>query len=119
MQQMDPYLRRVVRQVEEQRDALHTAVLLEIPREEATCLQIHTHGTENNGEVIVVVIVYALGRLSNQTGLSANLSGDFVVRQTGSGEDGNLLATGDGVHGVNSGDSGGDHFLRVHLCPIS
>jgi hypothetical protein len=38
----------------------------------------------------------------------------FVVRQTSSGEDGNLLATGNGVHGIDGGDTSLDHLLRVN-----
>ena len=72
-------LRGVVCQVQEQGDTLHTAVLLEVACEEATGLQVDTHGTEDNGEVVVVVIVYTLGRLSDKTSLSANLRGDFIV----------------------------------------
>ena len=75
-----PDLRRVVCQVEEQSDTLHTAVLLKVASEEATRLQVDTHSTEDNGEVVVVVIMYTLGWLSNKTSLSANLRGDFVVR---------------------------------------
>jgi hypothetical protein len=112
------YSRRVVRQVQEQGDTLHTAVLLEISCEETARLQVDTHGTENDGEVVCVSVVYALvdpSRSTDQTGLSANLGGDFVVGKTGRGEDGNLLATSNGVHGVDSGDTSGDHFFGVHL----
>jgi hypothetical protein len=46
-----------------------------------------------------------------------HLGGDIVVRQTGGGEERDLLATGDGVHAVNGGDAGLDHLLgvRAHL----
>lgn len=112
------HLRRVVRQVQEQGDTLHTAVLLEISCEETARLQVDTHSTENDGEVVGVAVVYALvnlGRSTDQTGLSANLSGDFVVRKTGRGEDGDLLATGNRVHGVDGGDTSGDHLFGVDL----
>jgi hypothetical protein len=109
------HLRRVVGQVQEQGDTLHTAVLLEVLGEEAARLQVDTHGTEDDREVVVVVIVHTLCWLSDQAGLSANLRGDLVMRQTGRGEDGNLLATGDRVHRVNGGDTGRDHLLGIHL----
>jgi hypothetical protein len=112
------YSRWIVCQVQEQRDTLHTAVLLEIACEEASSFQVDTHGTEDDGEVVGVSIVDALvdpSWATDQTSLSANLGGNFVVRQTGRREDGNLLATGDRVHGVDSRDTGGDHFLGVHL----
>jgi hypothetical protein len=37
----------------------------------------------------------------------------FVVRKTGGGENGNLLATGNGVHGVDGRDTSLDHFFGV------
>jgi hypothetical protein len=62
-----------------------------------------------------VVVVHALGRLSDQAGLSTNLRGDFVVGKTGRGEDGNLLTAGNRVHRVDGRDTGRDHFFGVHL----
>lgn len=41
----------------------------------------------------------------------------FIVRETGSREDGDLLSSGDTVHGVDGGDAGLDHFLRVDPRP--
>jgi hypothetical protein len=38
----------------------------------------------------------------------------FIVRQTSSREDGNLLTTSNGVHGINSGDTSLNHFFRIH-----
>lgn len=116
---MVDHLRRVVCQVEEQCDTLHTAVLLEVASEESTGLQVDTHGTEDNGEVVVMVVVYALGRLANQTSLSTDLRGDFVVGKTGGGEDGNLLTTSDRVHRVNGRDTSRDHFFGVDLAKVS
>jgi hypothetical protein len=111
------HLRRVVCQVQEQGDTLHTAVLLEVLCEEATRFQVHTHGTENDGEVVIVVIVHTLGGLSDQTSLSTNLGSDFVMRKTGRREDGNLLTAGNRVHRVNGRNTGRDHFFGVHLVP--
>jgi len=39
---------------------------------------------------------------------------NLVVRQTSSREDGNLLATSNGVHGIDGGDTSLDHLLRVN-----
>lgn len=39
------------------------------------------------------------------------------MRQTSSGEDGNLLTTSDGVHNVDGRYSGLNHFLRVDTRP--
>jgi hypothetical protein len=41
----------------------------------------------------------------DKTSLPTDLGGDFIVRQTSSREDGNLLPAGDGVHHINSGDT--------------
>jgi hypothetical protein len=68
-----------------------------------------------------VTVVNALvnpGRSTDQRGLSANLGGDFVVRKTGGGEDGDLLTTGDRVHGVDGRDTCGDHLLGVDLITL-
>jgi hypothetical protein len=93
-------IRRVVCQVQEQGNSLHTAVLLEVTSEESAGLQVDTHGTEDDGEVVLVVVVNALGGL-DQTGLSTNLGSNFVVGQTSGREDGNLLTTSNRVHGIN------------------
>ena len=75
--------RRIVGQVEEERDALQTAVLLEVSREEPCCFQIHTHRGEHDGEVLLVAVVHALvcdTLLLDEAGLPTDLGGDFVVR---------------------------------------
>lgn len=108
-------VRRVVGQVQEQRHALHTAVLLEVLGEEPARLQVDTHRAKHNAEVVRVVVVRALvhALILHQPRLPADLRGNLVVRQTGGGENRDLLATGDGVHGVDGGDTGGDHLLGV------
>jgi len=111
-------LRRIVGKVKEESGALQTAVLLEVAGEETSGLQVNTHGGEDDGEVLLVVIMNTLARDTvtlNQTGLPTNLGGDFIVRETGSGENRNLLPTSNRVHGVNSRDTRRDHFLGVHL----
>lgn len=109
------HLRRIIGQVQEQRDPLHTTILLEITSEETARLQIHTHGTKDNAEILLMVVMRALVLLLllHQPCLSTNLRRNLVVRQTGGGEDGDFLATRDGVHGVDGGDAGGDHFFGV------
>jgi hypothetical protein len=52
--------------------------------------------------------------LLNEGGLTANLSTDFIVRETGSGEEWDFLTTGDGVHHINGRDTRLDHLLGVH-----
>lgn len=49
----------------------------------------------------------------HERSLTTNLSADFVVRQTSSGEEWDLLSSSDGVHDVYGGDTRLDHFLGV------
>ena len=106
-------LRRVVCQVGEHGDTLHRSVLLEVLGEEAGSLQVHTHGTENDGEVVIVHVVHTLALVLNETSLATDLCSNLVVGKTRSREDRDLLTTGDRVHGVDSADTGGDHLLGV------
>lgn len=41
----------------------------------------------------------------------------FIMRETGSREDGDFLSSGDTVHGVDGRDAGLDHFLGVDPRP--
>ena len=50
----------------------------------------------------------------NKRGLTTDLGTNLIVRETGSGEERNLLATGNGVHHVNGRDTCLDHLLWVH-----
>ncbi|KAI6761576.1 hypothetical protein HG531_002129 [Fusarium graminearum] len=100
--------------VKEKSGALQTAVLLKIAGEEAGGFQVNTHSTEDDGEVLFVSVMNTLvgdALLLHETSLSTNLGGDFVVRQTGGREDGNLLSSSNRVHGVDGRNTGRDHFL--------
>lgn len=108
---------RVVGQVQEEAHVLHGAVLLEVLLEEPGRLHVDTHGREHDGEVVLVVVHDGLAGDLDETGLSTDLGGDFVVRQTGGGEDGNLLTTSDGVHDVDGGNAGLDHLLGIDTRP--
>lgn len=115
------HLRRIVSEVKEERNTFQTSILFEIAGEETSCFQIDTHGTENNREIVLMTIVRALicyALLLNQSSLTTNLGSDFVVRKTGGRENGNFLATSDGVHGIDGGDAGGDHLLGVDLATL-
>lgn len=112
------YIRGVVGQVQEKSHTFQTAVLLEISGEESSGFQIYTHSSENNGEVVLMSIMCALIRyalLLNQTSLSTNLGSNFVMWETGSREDGNLLSTSNRVHGIDGRDTSRDHLFRVDL----
>ena len=41
----------------------------------------------------------------------------IIVRETSGGENGDLLSSGDAVHGVNGRDTSLDHFFRVDTGP--
>ena len=62
----------------------------------------HAHSPEDNSEVVLVIVVNTLVSSLHETGLSADLRGDVVVRQTRSGEDGDLLTSCNTVHHINS-----------------
>jgi len=49
----------------------------------------------------------------DQRSLTANLGTDGIMWETGGREERNLLATGDGVHDIDGGNSRLDHLLRV------
>lgn len=62
-----------------------------------------------------MAIVDALCRLLDQACLTTDLRGNLVVWKTSSGEDGDLLSSGNGVHGVDGRDTSRDHFFGVDL----
>lgn len=101
----------IVGQVHEEDDTVHRAVDLEVGLEEKSGLLGDTHSGKNNGEVLVGVIVDVL--VLDEGGLTTDLGADFVVRKTGSGEERNFLTTSDGVHDIDSGNTGLDHLLGV------
>mmetsp|Transcript_12047 Transcript_12047/g.33351 ORF Transcript_12047/g.33351 Transcript_12047/m.33351 type:complete len:393 (-) Transcript_12047:710-1888(-) len=128
----NPLNRRIVRQVEEKDDLLQRAVLLEILLEEGRRLHVHSHGSEDDGEVLLLLPSLSRGRLTeevdlrlgvavgllavrvlHQTSLPANLGSDFVVRETSRREQRNLLTSCDGVHHVDRRDSRLNHLLGV------
>eukprot|EP00050_Salpingoeca_kvevrii_P005899 m.286285 g.286285 ORF g.286285 m.286285 type:complete len:410 (+) comp11542_c0_seq1:188-1417(+) len=104
---------RVVGKVEEERDTLHGAVLLEVLLEKAGRLHVDTHGSEHNGKRLVAGVTRAVAAVLDKAGLTANLGSNLVVGKTGSREDGNLLTAGNAVHRVNGRDTGLDHLLGV------
>lgn len=91
--------RRVGSQVDEKGTVRNGTALFKVLLEESGSLHVDTHGSEDDGEVVLVAIVNTLGRSwsLDQTGLSTNLGGDLVVGQTGGTEDGDLLTSSNGV----------------------
>ena len=108
-------IRGIIGQVQEQGHTLHTSILLEVLGEESTRLQVDTHRSEHDGEIVLMVVMRALVRALHlhQTRLPTYLRCDLVVRETCCREDGDLLPTGDGIHGVDGGDTGGDHLFGI------
>lgn len=102
---------RVISQVHEEADAVHGAVDLEVLLEEAGGLKVDTHGSEDDAEILGVVVEHILAL--DEVGLATDLGTDLVVGQTGSGEERDLLATGNGGHGVDGGDARLDHLSGV------
>mmetsp|Transcript_38540 Transcript_38540/g.97013 ORF Transcript_38540/g.97013 Transcript_38540/m.97013 type:complete len:354 (-) Transcript_38540:194-1255(-) len=103
----------IVGQVQEESHTLQRAVLLEILLEETSSLRVHTHRSENNRKVVLVIIHHTLTGSLHQTGLTTDLSSNFIVWKTGSGENGDLLTTSDRVHGINRRDTCLNHLLRI------
>ena len=101
----------IVGQVHEEHDLVHGAIDFEIGLEESSGGFRDSHSSEDNGEVIFVVIMDVL--LLHERGLSADLSTDLIMGETIGREQGDLLSTGDGVHDINGGDTSLDHFLGV------
>ena len=107
--------RGIIGKIQEERNPLHASVLLKVAREESTRLHVDTHGRENDGEVVLVSVMNTFCGFAYQACLSTYLCGDLVMWKTGGGEDGNLLSSGDGIHGVNGRNTCRNHLLRVHL----
>ena len=102
----------VVSVIHEEHDSVHGAVDLEVGSEESSDLHVDSHSGEHNGEVFVGVIKDVLAL--DERGLSADLGSDLVMRESGSGEEGDLLSSGDGGHGIDGGDTSLDHLLGVN-----
>mmetsp|Transcript_8763 Transcript_8763/g.12022 ORF Transcript_8763/g.12022 Transcript_8763/m.12022 type:complete len:403 (-) Transcript_8763:296-1504(-) len=102
---------RIVGEVHEEDDTVHGAVHLEVSLEEAGSLHVDTHGSEHDDEVLFGVILHIL--VLHEGGLATNLGTNGVMRETGGGEERDLLTTGDGVHDIDGGDTSLDHLLGV------
>lgn len=126
---------RIIGQVQEETHVLHGTVLFKVLLEETGSFHVDTHSGEDDGKVIVMIVQHRFTGYFDQTTLTTNLSGNLkkniaiqsklqlgnncnlkylIVGETGGREDGNLLATSDRVHDVNSRDTRLNHFLRVN-----
>ena len=110
-------LRGIVCQVQKETHVLHGAVFLEILLEETSRLHVDSHGSKNDGKVVVVVVQHTLAWQLDQPTLSTDLRSNLVVRQTGRRKDGNLLPTSNTVHHVDGGNARLHHFLGVDTRP--
>ena len=64
--------------------------------EEPCSLHIDAHGSEHDGEVVLVVVndcALRAGGAAHETRLTTDLRSDLVVGQTSGGEDGDLLTS--------------------------
>mmetsp|Transcript_27347 Transcript_27347/g.42466 ORF Transcript_27347/g.42466 Transcript_27347/m.42466 type:complete len:288 (+) Transcript_27347:964-1827(+) len=101
----------IIGQVQKESRTLHGTRFLEIRAEETSSLHVDTHGSKDNGKVLLVTIHGVL--LLNQRGLTGNLGSDLIVGKTSCGENGNLLTTSNGVHDINGRDTSLNHSLGV------
>jgi len=101
----------IVGQVHEEDDTVHGAIDLEIGLEETSSLHIDTHSGEDDDEVLIGMIMDIL--MLDKRSLTANLGTDSVMRETGGGEEGNLLTTGNRVHNIDGRDTSLNHLLGI------
>ena len=64
-------------------------------------------------------VMDVFGWLLDQASLPTYLGGDLIVRQTSGGEDGDLLPSGNGVHGINGRNTRSNHFFWIDLALMS
>src|SRR5271155_2291795 len=74
----------IVGQIEEKCDSFHRSVLFEITCEKPSGFHVDTHSSEDNAKVFFMTVMYTFGGRLYKSCLSAYLSGDFVMRKTGS-----------------------------------
>lgn len=94
----------VVGQIGEQHRALDGAGALELPDEELRLLEGDADGGEHHGEV---------GAVIQHPGLPGDLRRQIGVRQTGAGEDGQLLAAHQRVQPVDGADTGLNELVGI------
>src|SRR3569833_811237 len=95
------YSRWVIGKVEEECYFLQTAVFLKVASKEPSRFQVHSHGGEDNGEVLLVkdMNTFVRDTLSlHQTSLATNLDNKHKEKKTNNREDGNLLPACNRVH---------------------
>jgi len=102
----------IISKIEEKNDFLHGTIGLEILSEESSNFHVHSHCTENDGEVIIRMIEDILSL--NERCLTHDLCTDFVMWQTICREQRNLLTSSNGSHAIDSRNTSLNHFLRVN-----
>ena len=101
----DTFYRRVIRQVDKQYGTVNGSCFLKGFYEEVGLFKCNTHCREYNGEVLV---------FAKYLCLSCDLRRQLIVRQTGTGEDRQLLSTYQCVQSVDGGHAGLDKLGRVY-----
>ena len=102
----------IISKIEEKNDFLHGTIGLEILSEESSNLHVHTHCTENDGEVIIRMVENILSL--DERCLTHDLCTDFVMWQTICREQRNLLTSSNGSHAIDSRNTSLNHFLRIN-----
>jgi len=102
----------IVSEIEEKNDFLHGTIGFEILSEESSNLHVHTHCTENDGEVIIGMIEHILSL--DERCLTHDLCTDFVMWQTVGREQRNLLTSSNRSHAIDSRNTSLNHFLRIN-----
>jgi hypothetical protein len=73
---------RIVGVIHEEHNTVHGAIYLEIGLEESSNLSVYSHSSENNAEIVFVMIMDILS--FNERSLSTDLSTDLIMWKTGS-----------------------------------
>ena len=101
----------IIGMIHEKDNSIHGAINLEVSLEESSSFQVDTHCRKNNGEVLITVIKHIFS--FDKGSLSTDLSTNLVMGETSSGEEWDLLSSGNRGHGINGGDTCLDHLLGV------
>ena len=70
--------RRIICQVQEERDAVQAPVLFKVLLEEACGFHVHTHSSEHDREVVLVAVENVFGRPFHKASLSDDLGGNLT-----------------------------------------
>mmetsp|Transcript_17892 Transcript_17892/g.29922 ORF Transcript_17892/g.29922 Transcript_17892/m.29922 type:complete len:233 (-) Transcript_17892:533-1231(-) len=84
---------RIIGKIQEKGGTLHGTRFFEVISEKSRSFHVHTHGSEYNGEILLMAIHAILQ--THKGSLTTDLRRHFIVRKTSGRKQGNLLSTGD------------------------